>query len=232
MPQKLEVFSTNQSSDLQPPNRPADLGISDSGVRDLIEIAIVFALILVAVWTPQGPVNAFFSISAAACVGAFAVVGRWSARDLGLTRPFSGVGQILLVGAVLCGAIALVGITLRFAGPGYPLPLHRSWDYVVWALLQELILQGIFFVRLESLLRGRQAVVASAALFAIVHIPSPLLTCLAFLGGLVFCELFRRWRNLYALGIIHGALGLTIDASLPDHWLHHMRVGIGYLRFH
>lgn len=232
MPQKLEVFSPNQSSDLQPPTRPADLGVSAGRVRDVAEIAIVFALILVAVWTPQGRVNAFISITAAACVVAFAVAGRWSARELGLTRPFSGVGRILLVGAVLCGAIALVGISLRFAGPGYPLPLHRSWDYVVWALLQEFILQGIFFVRLESLLGGRRAVIASAALFAIVHIPSPLLTCLAFVGGLIFCELFRRWRNLYALGIVHGALGLTIDASLPDHWLHHMRVGIGYLRFH
>jgi len=231
MPQKFEVFSSSESSDLQPLTRPAELDMPRGSVRDVVEIAIVFALILVAVWTPQGRVNAFFSISAAACVVAFAVVGRWSARELGLTRPFSGVGQILLVGAVLCGAIALVGISLRFAGQGYPLPLHRSWDYIVWALAQEFILQGIFFVRVEALLGGRRAVVASAALFAIAHIPSPLLTCLAFVGGLVFCELFRRWRNLYALGIIHGMLGLTIDASLPDHWLHHMRVGIGYLRF-
>ena len=39
-------------------------------------------------------------------------------------------------------------------------------------------------------------------------------------------------EELYPLGIIHGGLGLTIAASLPDRWLHHMRVGIGYLRFH
>ena len=232
MPQKLEVFSANRSSELQPPTGAPDLGVSAGRVRDVAEIVIVFALILIAAWTPQGRMNALFSISAAACVVAFAVAGRWSARELGLGRPFSGVGRILLVGAVLCSAIALLGIPLRFAGPGYPLPLHRSWDYVVWALLQEFILQGIFFVRLEALLGGRRAMVASAVLFAVAHIPSPLLTSLAFVGGLIFCELFRRWRNLYALGTIHGALGLTIDASLPDHWLHHMRVGIGYLRFH
>ena len=142
-------------------------------VRDVVEIAIVFALILVAVWTPQGRLNAFFSVSAAACVVAFAVVGRWSARELGLTRPFSGIGDILLVGAVLCGAITLIGIPLRFAGPGYPLPLHRSWDYIVWALAQEFILQGIFFVRLESLLGGHRAVVAPATLFAIAHNSQP-----------------------------------------------------------
>ena len=79
---------------------------------------------------------------------------------------------------------------------------------------------------------SRRAVLAAAGLFAVAHIPSPLLTLLSFLGGILFCELFRRFRNLYPIGIIHGALGLTIAASLPDHWLHHMRVGIGYLRFH
>src|SRR5579864_7414055 len=39
--------------------------------RDLLEIAVVFGCILVAVWTPPGRVNAFFSIVAAACVVAF-----------------------------------------------------------------------------------------------------------------------------------------------------------------
>jgi membrane protease YdiL (CAAX protease family) len=112
------------------------------------------------------------------------------------------------------------------------LPLSRSWQYLVWALAQEFILQGIFFVRLESLLGSRRAVLAAAGLFAIAHLPSPVLTALSLLGGILFCELFRRFRNLYPLGIIHGALGLTIAASLPDRWLHHMRVGIGYLRFH
>ncbi|PYV85471.1 MAG: CAAX protease family protein, partial [Acidobacteria bacterium] len=38
-----------------------------------------------------------------------------------------------------------------------------------------------------------------------------------------------RWRNLYPIGIIHAALGLTIAFSFPDRWLHHMRVGIGFL---
>jgi len=43
--------------------------------------------------------------------------------------------------------------------------------------------------------------------------------------------MFRRYRNIFPLGLVHAALGLTIAASLPDHWLHHMRVGIGYLRY-
>ena len=232
MPQKSEVFSASESSQLATGRPHCEAPSSPSRIRDWLEIAIVFALILIAVWTLQGRVNAFFSISAAACVVGFAIAGRWSVRELGLTRPLAGAGYILLAGALFCGVIALGGFPLRFVGAPNSVPLSRSWEYVIWALQQEFILQGIFFVRLESLLGSRRAVPTAAGLFAIAHIPSPLLTFLAFCGGILFCELFRRWRNLYPLGIIHGALGLTIAASLPDHWLHHMRVGIGYLLQH
>jgi Type II CAAX prenyl endopeptidase Rce1-like len=228
MSQKSEVFSAGGSP--QPEARRENLRLGRG--RDWIELAVVYGLILCALWTPQGPLNAFFSITAASGVVAFAVAGRWPSLELGLARPLAGAGYILLVGALLCGAIALAGIPLRSAGGGYAVPLSRSWQYVVWALAQEFILQGIFFLRLESLLGSRRAVVTAAAMFASAHIPSPVLTGLSLLGGVVFCELFRRWRNLYPLGIVHGALGLTIAASLPDHWLHHMRVGIGFLRFH
>ena len=200
--------------------------------RDLLEIAIVFACIIIAIWSPPGKVNSIFSIVASACVVAFAIAGRWGASELGLTRPLSGVGPILLTGAILCGLIAFLGLPLRFAGPGWGVPLTRSWQYGIWALEQEFILQSIFFLRLEPMVGSRRAVFAAATLFAVAHIPSPVLTVLAFAGGVVFCDLFRRRRNLYPLGIIHAALGLTIAARLPDHWLHHMRVGIGYLFLH
>jgi len=139
---------------------------------------------------------------------------------------------MLLAGAILCGVIALMKIPLRSAGAAYTVPLSRSWQYGFWSLQQEFISQSIFFLRLEALRGPRRAVIAAAALFSLVHIPSPILTVFSFCGGILFCELFRRWRNLYPLGIIHAALGLTIAASLPDKWLHHMRVGIGYLMLH
>ena len=58
-----------------------------------------------------------------------------------------------------------------------------------------------------------------------------LLTLLSFGASLLFCEIFRRYRNIFPLGLVHGALGLTIAACLPDTFLHHMRVGLGYLSF-
>jgi len=227
MREKTELLSSTESSEFERFSTHARDATHHT--RDLLEIALVFALILLAVWTPQGRVNSFFSIVAAAFVVAFAIAGRWSPREMGLTRPSAGALKIVLVGALLCAVIAGVGISLRSAGAGYALPWSRSWQYALWALLQEFILQSIFFLRLESVVGSRRAVWASSLLYALAHIPSPLLTILSFSGGLLFCECFRRWRNLYPLGIIHAALGLTIAASLPDKWLHHMRVGIGYL---
>ena len=225
---KSELFYSALVGDL----RPITADQSASSRRDLLEIAIVFFCILIAVWTPQGKLNAFFSIVAAACVVAFAIAGRWGASDLGLTRPFSGLGLTLLTGAILCGAVALMGVPLRFVGRTYSVPLVRSWQYAIWALEQEFILQSIFFVRLEAWVGARRAVFAAAFLFALVHIPSPVLTVLSFCGGILFCELFRRFRNIYSVGLIHASLGLTIASSLPDKWMHHMRVGIGYLTIH
>lgn len=158
-----------------------------------------------------------------------AFVGRSTSREMGLAQPLAGAGKILLVGAVLCGSTWSAGYALRFIGPSYPIPWARSWQYAIWALVQQFILQSIFFVRLESLVGGRRAAAWTASLYAAAHIPNPVLTLLSFSGGLLFCELFRRWRNLFPLGIIHAAVGFTIAASLPDKWLHHMRVGIGYL---
>jgi membrane protease YdiL (CAAX protease family) len=236
MAEKSEVFSAAEST-VSAGGKVESQGRSSAQVeahfrRDFVEIAIVFACIMIAIWTPPGKVNSIFSLIASASVVAFAITGRWGARELGLTRPWAGAGPTLLTGAILCGLIALIGLPLRFAGAGWGVPLARSWQYGIWALQQEFILQSIFFLRLEPMVGSRRAVFAAATLFAVAHIPSPVLIVLAFAGGVVFCELFRRGRNLYPLGIIHAALGLTIAASLPDHWLHHMRVGIGYVIWH
>jgi hypothetical protein len=200
-----------------------------SRTRCLVEVGIVFVLILGAVWTRQGRLNAFLSICASTCVIGFAVAGQWDSYDMGLTRPLRGAIRVLLIGCICCVAIWIAGTGLRTLGPGYAIPWSRSWQYAIWALVQEFILQSIFFVRLEAVFGSGRAVFMATALYAAAHLPSPLLTFLAFLGGLVFCESFRRWRNIYPIGVIHAALGLTIAANLPDKWLHHMRVGIGYL---
>jgi len=228
MSHKSEMFVGGKSAELTGAS-PAN---SHHRLPDLVEICAVFGPVVAAVWTPMGRLNSLFVYSASACVLVFVARGRWNATPMGLTRPGSGVVQIILIGALLCSVVALVGIPLRAVGPGYHVPWPQVAGYAVWSQAQEFILQAVFFLRFEALLGSRWAVFASAVVYALVHLPSPILTGLSLLGGITFCELFRRWRNLYPIGLIHGALGLTIAASFPDRWMHHMRVGIGYLAMH
>lgn len=197
-----------------------------------LQVGLVFLLIMVAVWTQPGAANAAAILSAALCTLWFTARGRYSVRELGLARPGAGLVVMIVFGVALVIALIALGSALNRLGPAHPVPWNRAWQYALWAVVQEFILQSFFFLRLESLLGGRRAVWAAALLFAATHIPSPLLTVLSFGGGLLFCEMFRRYRNLFPLGLAHAALGLTIAASLPDSLLHHMRVGIGYLSYH
>jgi membrane protease YdiL (CAAX protease family) len=198
-----------------------------------IEVGIVFSLILVAVWTPMGRINTAASLSAVIAILWFSARSNYTLRELGLVPGVGGTLLTIGLGAVLAIALATSGAFMRpVLGPSHPVPMDRAWQYAIWAVVQEFILQSFFYVRLKSVLGHRRAALVAALLFAVVHIPSPALTILSFLGGLLFCELFNRYKNLVPIGLVHALLGLTIAASLPDSLLHHMRVGIGYLTYH
>jgi hypothetical protein len=196
------------------------------------QVGLVFISIMIAVWTPRGLVNTSFSLLAALCVLWFSAGGRYSWRELGFFRPRAGAVAMLSAGTLMALTIVVAGWLVRGFGPAQPVPWERTWKYALWALEQEFILQSFFYLRLESLLDSRRAVWGAALLFCVAHLPSPVLTGMSLIGGLLFCEMFRRYRNIFPLGLVHGALGLTIAASLPDRWLHHMRVGLGYLTYH
>ena len=196
------------------------------------EVGLAFALIMIAVWTPPGRVNTICNLLAALCILWFTIRGVYSVRELGLARPGSGALMMLVCGALMVAAIVAAGSLIRSLGPAQPVPWQRVWKYAVWALEQEFILQSFFYVRLETLLGSRRAVWGAALLFCAAHLPSPVLTLMSFIGGLLFCEMFRRYRNIFPLGLAHATLGFTIAASLPDSLLHHMRVGLGYLSYH
>jgi membrane protease YdiL (CAAX protease family) len=203
-----------------------------SEYRNLIEIGLVYGLIVVAIWTPQGHLNSAVSLAALCLTILLTGISGSSLRELGLMHPLRRANVILAIGCLLMVMVATAGMFTRAFGPPQAIPLHRAWQYAIWALLQEFLLQSFMYTRLESVFGSYRAVFASAALFAIAHLPSPLLTILSFFGALFFCEVFRRYRNVYPVGLVHAGLGLTIAASLPDPVLHHMRVGLGYLMYH
>ena len=74
--------------------------------------------------------------------------------------------------------------------------------------------------------------ILAGVLFAAAHLPNLVLTAATLAWGIISCALFRRYRNLWALGLAQGLLGLCFAICIPDALHHHLRVGLGYLRYY
>ena len=199
-----------------------------------LEVFAAWALIEMTIWTTGKTQQRLFWISALFIIVS-TMVHRPRLRDIGLGRP-----GLLSSAWVIPAAFALAGVAVLLAweaGTLHPLfgaigiAAHSS-GYAVWAVFQQFILQSYFFLRLEKLVSTRFAVFASAGLFCLVHIPNPVLVAVCLVAGWLACEIFRRNRNIYAIGVAHAILGLTIAITVPDHIQRHMRVGIGYYHYH
>jgi membrane protease YdiL (CAAX protease family) len=198
------------------------------------QLIVVYALIECAEWASQRAFRNRWAFVVAGTVLVFVLVDRPSLKRMGLGLPTRFGANLVL--AVSFAAAIFLGLVVRWAGgqiPANPIwpSLHLMWPYMVWALIQEFLLQSFFFTRCEELFGSSAAVWVAATLFAAAHLPSPILTTFTLVGGLFFCEMFRRYRSIYSIGVVHGLLGLTIAVTMPDSLLHHMRVGIGYLRY-
>jgi CAAX prenyl protease-like protein len=197
------------------------------------EILLVFVLLELVLWTPRNWLHTVLITSMVASVLYLGFRGR-SRGELGFVWPSrSGTGLILGFGCIVAVGI-LVGARLT----GYSLPanpdwpkLRNIWPYVIWAIGQQFLLQSFFYLRFEALLGGRLAVLASTGLFVVVHLPNFPLTGMTLLGGLFFTELFRIYRSLYPLAIVHALMGIAIAYSFPDSLMHHMRVGLSFWQF-
>jgi hypothetical protein len=203
--------------------------------RDLIELAICFGLIQLVMWTPRSTQRFLFWI-AFAWIVATTVVRRPDAGTLGLGIPSLRSFLWIVSGGIFsAGVLVSVALALRTLHPlkgAEPLGLHLA-GYLLWAFEQQFILQDYFLLRLLRILPDESgAVIAAAVLFSAAHLPNPVLLVATFAFGLVACTLFLRLRNLYALGFVHGILGLCLAISMPDAITHHMTVGLGYLHYH
>ena len=203
--------------------------------RDFLELVAVFTLIMVALWTPN-PVRGISGWVALALIVLFSLRSGQHIAALGM--GLAGLRQSLWVVCVaLAGAatVVLAGWRMHTLHPVLgALPAWWGfWAYMIWALLQQFILQDFFLLRLLRLLPSKTTAIATAALlFAVVHLPNPLLMVLTLLWGAAACTLFLRYRNLYTLGAAHGLLGLCLAIAVPNPIHHQMRVGRGYFRWH
>jgi membrane protease YdiL (CAAX protease family) len=212
------------------------LAAPGSGRRHFVwsQIAVVFLFLELALWAPTIAIRNRWAGVAAITILALVLMDRPSLARLGLHLPKT-LGASVVLGVSFATAVFMVGV-VRWAGGEIPAnstwpSLQSVWGYLIWALVQEFILQSFFFTRCEELYGSSAAVWIAATLFATAHLPSPVLSTATLIGALFFCEMFRRWRSIYPLAIVHAVLGMTIALITPDSLLHHMRVGIGYLQY-
>ena len=206
-------------------------------VRDLLELLLSYGLILAVIWTPM-PWQRYLYWLAVLCIVLVTLLQRERLHALGLA-PDHALYSFWIVAAAILLAMPAVVIAWRM-DTLHSLPTFghlslgtRMSGYVVWSFLQEFVLQVYVLTRLLHLFSRRWIAISTAALlFAVVHMPNPVLAGLTLLWALIACPWFLRYRNLYALGLAHGILGICVAITVPDAVHHHMRVGLGYLHYH
>jgi membrane protease YdiL (CAAX protease family) len=201
---------------------------------DFCELIIGYGLILAVIWTPR-PWQRWLYLCA---VGWFAVsipmsFPGWKAVGCSLAgfwRSFWVVG----VAVLMAGSATILASNLHtLHHPGGPIEWIRAFaGYTVWALMQQFLLQGYFLHRLLRILpNATVAAIIAASVFAVAHLPNPILTPVTLLWGLTACFIFIRFRNLWPLAIAHAIFGICLAVTVPGPVLHNMRMGLGYINY-
>ena len=202
--------------------------------RDLFELGGIYALILIVIWTPR-PWQAFLWVIASAIVVYIAYLSFEGLRPMGLcTRNL--VRSLWAVAFAMVLALGAVTLAVRFHTlhlPETPLLLVRHFGlYALWAAVQQIILQWFFLSRsLRLLSEPASAAALTSGLFAVAHLPNPILTLITLFFGFAACYFYLYYRNLVPLALAHAILGISIAITIPGSIDHNMRVGISYLTY-
>jgi membrane protease YdiL (CAAX protease family) len=210
---------------VQPPGFPESRSIRASTWR-WVTAALAALVCAAAVWAVQR--RGAVATRAVLCWSllAFPVLALWIGDDpswallafagiaalIGLQRlPPPPVARSVLrawLAAVLLTALALLGLSLL---PGAQVSVglpDRPWVYLLWALLQQAVLQRVLYARLRKSLSPRSAAWVAALGFALWHTPNLGLMLLTLLGGRLWCELYERHGRLAPLVFSHTVIGL------------------------
>jgi hypothetical protein len=207
--------------------------ISSASTRDRFELIFGYGEILFVLWMPEFPQRVLSPVALLVTLG-IVLVRAPSLEDLGMSRRgLAPTFWILPPALVLSIVSLLVAKKIGTLHPLYKGDFKHITGYILWTLYQQFLMNDLFMPRLTRLLACESAAVGLAAvLFAAAHLPNLPLAAATLVWGAISCTLFRRYHNLYALGLAQGLLGLGFAVCVPDSLHHHLRVGLGYLRYH
>src|ERR1700758_2377707 len=172
--------------------------------RDLFELGGIYALILIVIWTPR-PWQAALWVIAALTIAYIAYLSFEGLRPMGLCTA-NLVRSLWAVAFAMVLSVAAVILAVRLHTlhvPETPLLFVRHYGpYVMWAAIQQIILQWFFLSRSLRLLSNPSSAAAlTAGLFAVAHLPNPVLTLITLFFGLASCYFFLCYRNLVPLAL-------------------------------
>lgn len=200
--------------------------------RDTAEVLIGFAAIITILWLPTHEQLIFGPIVLLAPLGAV-LLSRPTLNQLGLgVRGFIRSLWILPAAVTLTAAAVYAAKSAGIFHPLYQPDFSHVYGYVLWTMYQQFLLQDFFMPRLTRVLASDAAIMIAAILFSVAHLPNLTLSAATLIWGFVSCLLFRRYHNLYMIGLAQGILGLCFAVCVPDTLIHHMRVGLGYWNYH
>lgn len=209
-----------------------------------VEVASVIASVFITTWViiplQPGPrwIVAMPGLFAAMLMLNSHKVRRESFREIGLSMwNFREALRLLALPTLItCLAIMMIG----FISNSFHQTSHFEANLVVlpvWAVIQQYVLQAFIFRRMrwifveqsaspeERIQQTRWAIMTTAAIFSLTHLPNLTLMVLTFLGALLWSWVYERAPNLFAIGLSHAIISLMLMTSMPPWFLPSMSVG-------